>query len=139
MAGVWDTERHAARSVLASRDLGGLADVLLADGEPEAAWRVAADNPEWDPGTQRWLRLAQAREASQPADALAVYVRLADVELETTGRAAYMRAAAILKSAARAASAADRQLAFADHLASLRDRHRRRPTLITILDKARLP
>jgi len=45
---------------------------------------------------------------------------------------------AILKKAAQAARAADRQGAFAAHLAALRETHRRRPTFIAVLDKARL-
>jgi hypothetical protein len=137
--GSWPAERPGARAVLADRDLGGLVDALLADGEPVAAWQVTLDNPGWDAGEHRWMRLAEAREPSRPADALAVYLRLADAALETTGRAAYTRAAAILKRAARAASSCDRQAAFADHLGHLRETHRRRPTLIAIFDKAGLP
>jgi hypothetical protein len=138
-AGAWEFERSAARAVLAERDLGGLIDVLLSDGEAEAAWQVTIDHAEWDPGQHRWMRLAEAREATEPSDALDVYLRLVDVELETTGRAAYTRAAAILKKAARAAKASRREPAFAEHLRQLREAHRRRPTLITILDKAELP
>ncbi len=134
--GSWVDERPIARAVLAERDLGGLVDVLLADGEPDAAWQVAVDNPEWDPSEHRWMRLAEAREPSVPGDAFEIYLRLADIELEETGRAAYTRAVAILKKAARAAKAADRKEEFAEHLATLRDRHRRRPTFISILDKA---
>jgi uncharacterized Zn finger protein len=67
-----------------------------------------------------------------------VYLRLADFQLETTGKAAYVRAVAILKKAAQAARAADRQDEFAAHLAALRETHRRRPTFIAVLDKARL-
>jgi uncharacterized Zn finger protein len=85
------------------------------------------------------MRLAETREASHPAEALDVYLRLADTQLETTGRAAYTRAAAILKKAAGAAIAADCKDNFALRVAALRDRHRRRPTLIAILDKAGLP
>jgi hypothetical protein len=69
---------------------------------------------------------------------MATYLRLADVDLETTGRAAYTRAASILNSAGRAAQAADCFPVFPAHLAALRDRNRRRPTLIAILDKAKL-
>jgi hypothetical protein len=137
-AGVWDEERDAARSALAGGDLGGLVDVLLADEEPEAAWQVTVDNPGWDPGQHRWLRLAEAREPAHPSEALAIYLRLADVELETTGRTAYQRAAAILARARRAALAADCRAAFGHHITELRDRHSRRPTLIKILDKAAL-
>jgi hypothetical protein len=138
-AGRWPAERAGARAVLAERDLGGLVDVLLADSEPGAAWQVTLDNAGWDAGEHRWMRLAEAREPSGPADALAVYLRLADAALETTGRAAYTRAAAILKRAARAAASCNRQAAFSDHLAHLREAHRRRPTLIAIFDKAGLP
>jgi uncharacterized Zn finger protein len=136
--GEWPTERPAARAVLAEHDLGGLVDVLLADGEPEAAWQVPGAHPDWDPGPQRWMRLAEAREASSPGDALDVYLRLADLQLETTGKPAYVRATTILKKAAQAARASDRQGAFAAHLAALRETHRRRPTFIAVLDKARL-
>ncbi len=87
--GIWDSERSSARSVLEAQDLGGLVDALLADREPEAAWMVADDHPDWDPGRRRWKRLAESRESSHPADAMAVYFRLADFELETTGRSSY--------------------------------------------------
>ncbi len=136
--GAWPTERPSARSVLAEHDLGGLVDVLLSDGEPEAAWQVPGTHPDWDPGPQWWMRLAEAREASSPGDAFDVYLRLADLQLETTGKAAYARAVAILKRAAQAARAADLQGAFAAHLEALRETHRRRPTFIAALDKARL-
>ena len=123
---------------MAEHDLGGLVDVLLSDGELEAAWQVPRTHPDWDPGPQRWMRLAEAREGSAPGDALDVYLRLADLQLETTGKAAYVRAVAILKKAAQAARVAERQGEFADHLAALREMHRRRPTFIAVLDKARL-
>jgi uncharacterized Zn finger protein len=102
------------------------------------AWQVTAEHPEFDPGDQRWMGLAEAREATEPGEALGVYLRLADVQLETTGRSAYMRAVVILKKAARAATTANRQAQFDVHMANLRDRHRRRPTLISLLDKAKL-
>jgi hypothetical protein len=43
-----------------------------------------------------------------------------------------------LKKAARAAHSAGRDDEFAAHLAALRDHHRRRPTLLSVLDKANL-
>jgi uncharacterized Zn finger protein len=128
----------STRAVLADHDLGGLVDVLLADKEPDAAWEVATADPDWDAGDRRWMRLAEAREANHPGDALEVYLRLADRELETTGRAAYTRATRILKLAVRFAASADRTADFTDHMQMLRDRHRPRPTLIAMLDKAGL-
>jgi hypothetical protein len=136
--GVWDSDRAAARSVLEAEDLGGLVDALLADREPEEAWRVTEDHPDWDPGQRRWKRLAESRASSHPADAMVVYFKLADVELETTGRPAYTRAAALLKKARRAADAAGRQREFWDHVAALRERFGKRPALIEILDRSAL-
>ena len=137
-AGVWDAERSSARAVLESEDLGGLVDALLLDREPEAAWRVTEDHPDWDPGVLRWKRLAESRESSHPADAMVVYFKLADVELETTGRTAYTRAAVLLREARRAADAANRRQEFSQHVAALRERFRRRPALIEILDRSAL-
>jgi len=56
---------------------------------------VPGAHPDWDPGPQRWVSLAEAGEASAPGDALDVYLRLADLQLETTGKAAYVRAVAM--------------------------------------------
>ena len=136
--GIWDSERSSARSVLEARDLGALVDALLADGEPEAAWMVADEHQDWDPGRRRWKRLAESRESSHPADAMAVYFRLADFELETTGRSSYTRAAALLKKARRAADAAGRREEFSEHVAALREQFRKRPALLEILDRSAL-
>ncbi len=134
--GVWESERSAARSVMAEGDRGGLVDVLLTDGEPDAAWQEATTSPEWDVGERRWIRLAEARQLSHPEDAMEVYLQLADRELETANRSAYMRAIRMLKRAARAAAMSDRTTEFTEYLHLLRDRYRRRPTLIAMLDKA---
>jgi uncharacterized Zn finger protein len=61
-----------------------------------------------------------------------------DEELLQTGRAAYARGVSLLKRARRAAQAAGQDEAFATALDDLRERHRRRPTLIAMLDKAAL-
>jgi uncharacterized Zn finger protein len=55
-----------------------------------------------------------------------------------TDQRAYARAVRVLKQARTAAQAADRTDAFDAHIAGLRDQHRRRPTLIAMLDKAGL-
>jgi hypothetical protein len=137
-AGVWDAERSSARAVLEDEDLRGLVDALLLDREPDAAWRVTEDHPDWDPGQRLWKRLAESRESSHPADAMVVYFKLADAELETTGRTAYTKAAMLLRQARRAADAADRRQEFSQHVAALRERFRRRPALIEILDRSAL-
>ncbi len=133
---VWQVERGAARRAL--RDRGDLVDALLEDGDADAAWTAAAADPAWDPGLVRRARLAEAREPTRPDQALATYLKIADEELVETGRSAYARATATLKRARRAAQAAGEGDAFATALTDLRERHRRRPTLIAMLDKAAL-
>jgi len=134
----WGVERDAARQALRDRDRGALIDALLQDGDPDGAWTSAAEDPAWDPGLARRARLAEAREPARPDEALAWYLQITDEELLQTGRAAYARGVSVLKRARRAAQAAGQDEAFATALDDLRERHRRRPTLIAMLDKAAL-
>ncbi len=134
----WGLERDAARAVLGRHDLGGLVDALLGDGEAELAWTTAVADPDWDPGSHRWLKLAESRETTHPSDALAVYWRVLDEVLETADRRAYAAAVKILKRARGTAQAAGELDAFAQDLAALRERHRRRPALIAMLTRAGL-
>lgn len=134
--GEWSERLAAARLVLGECDCGGLVDVLLADGESEAAWEIATEPGEWDPGERRWKQLAEAREPTHPADSLTVYLRLVDDALTTANRSAYQAAIRYLKAAKRAATAAGATGEFGTRVAELREIHRRRPSLITMLDKA---
>ncbi len=136
--GAWDIERDAARLALRERDLGGLVDALLGEGDVEEAWSVAHEDPDWNPGLQQRLRLAEAREPQRPEQALPWYMLVADEMLLETGRRAYARAVPVLKNARRAAEAAGQSEWFATRVADLREHHRRRPTLIAMLDKAGL-
>jgi hypothetical protein len=134
--GAWDIEREAARLALRERDLGGLVDALLAEGDVEEAWAVANEDPEWDPGLARRLCLAEAREPQNPEQALTWYLLVVDELLLETGRRAYARTVPVLKNARRAAEAAGQSEWFTARIAELREQHRRRPTLIAMLDKA---
>jgi hypothetical protein len=136
-SGTWDDEEQQARAALAQQNLPGLIDVLLADGEPDAAWQagIASDRELRD---SQWFRLAEAREPTHPADALGVYLRVADVALLDANKRAYRQATSLLKTARRAANEAGLVGMFGEKLADLRERHRRRPTLIAMLDKAGL-
>ena len=135
---VWDSERDAARVALRDRDTRGYVVALLADGDDELAWRAAASAPDAEVGPELWLTLAERRQATHPGDALETYVAVADEILLTTDRYAYSRAVRVLERARTAAQEADRSGAFTARIAALRDRHRRRPTLIAMLDKAGL-
>lgn len=65
-----------------------------------------------------------------------MYPRLADDALEQADKRAYRVAVGHLRAARRDANAADRSEVFAGHLARLRERNRRRPPLIAMLDTA---
>ena len=134
----WPLEQDAARATLQRTDARGFVDALLSDDELELAWKTALAAPRDALGSDLWLRLAERRERDRPADALAVYQRIADEVLEHADRRAYQSAARVLQRARAAAQAAGELDAFAEYLAGLRERYRRRPTLIAILDKAGL-
>lgn len=134
----WPLEQDAARTTLQRADACGFVDALLGDDELELAWSAAAAAPQDTLGSDLWLRLAESSERDRPADALAVYQRIADEVLERADRRAYRSAARILQRAQAAAQAAGERDAFGEYLTRLREQHRRRPTLIAILDKANL-
>ena len=85
----WPVERDAARRVLSDRNPPGLVDALLSDDDAELAWQTATALPDPDLGDQAWLRLAEARQKTHPAQVLPVYWRLIDSALETADRRAY--------------------------------------------------
>ncbi|NND02186.1 MAG: hypothetical protein HKN91_05315 [Acidimicrobiia bacterium] len=132
--GSWDSHVPSARDVLGRRDRGSLVDVLLADGEVEAAWELASQDGD-DLGNDRLVRLAEAYEAVDPAASVDVYVRVVESILATTDRRAYRAAVKQLKNAKRAAVAAGLSTEHHAYLVGLREEHRRRPTLVAMLDK----
>lgn len=135
----WDAERSAARQVLEQRSPSGYIDALLDDHDTDAAWAAAMANPDWQLEDRQWQRLATARETDDPAAALDVYVRLADSALTQANKNAYRIAVGHIKAAQRAATRADLDRAFTENMGMLRERYRRRPTLIAMFDKAKLP
>ena len=134
----WAIERDAARAVLRERDPRAFVEALLGDGEAQLAWETAQAAEQGQLGSDLWLRLAESRETASPADAVAVYQRAADEVLEKTDRRAYAAAVRILKRARDAAKAADDLESFSQHIATLCEQQRRRPTMIAMLDKAGL-
>lgn len=71
----WERERDAARATLRAEDQRGYLHALLGDGDNDHAWHAATAAPPdtWD--ADLWLALAERREATDPADAVAVYLR----------------------------------------------------------------
>jgi uncharacterized Zn finger protein len=101
----------------------------LEEGDLEAAW---ADAIEGGCGVQLWRELADARRESHPDDAVRVYRRLLDNVLEQTDVRAYREAVALLRAIREALSG--READFAAEVTRVRDAHRRRPKLMSMLD-----
>ncbi len=134
----WHLERDAARQALARSDRRAFISVLLDDGDDELAWNAASRSASDELDQELLLRLADRRQSSHPSEALIVYTRVVDEILVETDRRAYRRAVQILKQARAAAQAAGETDAFEANVARLRELHRRRPTFIATLDKAKL-
>ncbi|MFD5825443.1 SWIM zinc finger domain-containing protein [Lentzea sp. NPDC060358] len=113
-----------------------LVEVLLAEGEDEAAWRAAVDG---GCSESLWLRLARVRAASHPADAIPILLGAADRAIEVRNRDAYQAAVRLLVEAGALFARCDRDDDFRAHLAAVRDAHRTKWALRQELDWARLP
>jgi len=74
--GAWAVERGAALRALRERNPVALVDALLTEGQTDAAWDAAHELEGGELGERQWLRLAEARERSHPADAIPVYLRI---------------------------------------------------------------
>jgi uncharacterized Zn finger protein len=143
-AGVWEATRQWALDVLradaaTAREPTGwppwvrgpvLIDVLIADGDVDAAWesadRIASD--------AQWLRLADLVAEARPADALAVYRRQIDKLRSQTGEQIYERMASLLAAARECHRRLGTGQEFAAYLWALRADQRRKRALIRILD-----
>ncbi|MFG3404690.1 SWIM zinc finger domain-containing protein [Streptomyces sp. NPDC048142] len=143
-ADCWEAERGAALAALreesARREHGGryvgavLIDALLDDGDVDAAWREAAGLAD----DRQWERLADVSRETHPAEALAVYQRLAERLREPTGDRAYEHLARLLLRARDCHRALGTQEAFTEYLGGLRAERKRRRKLLSILDRCGL-
>ncbi|MGN6794070.1 MAG: SWIM zinc finger family protein [Streptosporangiaceae bacterium] len=140
LAGTWESTRQWALSLLqnllgpAARGWQArgplLIDVLIADGDIEAAWNAAEGTASDD----QWLRLANLVIETRPADALAVYRRLIAMLKQQTGDAVYERIAKLLVSARTCHHRLGTDTAFDLYLRALRDDQKRKRKLIRTLD-----
>ncbi len=143
LAGEWDTTRQWALGLLRDEATGPraaagparaagpvLIDILIADGDVDAAWQAAPGIASDD----QWRRLADLVLETRPSDALAVYRRLIGMLLQQTGDAVYERIAHLLSAARACHGHLGTGAAFEVYLRALRDDHKRRRKLIRVLD-----
>lgn len=140
--GRWDDEREAALELLrahAGRGAGpGLAhsarvlvDVLLDEGEVDAAWEAAAGHAD----DRRLLTLADRMRDHRPADALGVYLRLLEPLKQSTGDRVYQEVARLLRGIRVCHERLGTAEEFTRRLSALRTELKRRPKLMKVLDE----
>jgi uncharacterized Zn finger protein len=118
------------------RDHSTLVEVLLWEGETEAAWHAAGEG---GCHPQLWLRVARERAVTHPADAIPVLLRAADQWIEHKNRDSYREAANLLVEAKALFDRSDQHKDFEEHLRALRAAHKPKRALREELDRARLP
>ncbi|HET9894979.1 MAG TPA: hypothetical protein VFQ44_08585 [Streptosporangiaceae bacterium] len=126
--------RSRHRGTVVSQLPAPLVDILIAEGEIDAAWDAAAGIAT----EAQWLRLADLLADTRPADALAVYLRQVDQLRNETGDRAYERIARLLIGARACHRGLGTETAFRSYLRSFRLTHKRKRKLIGILDAHQL-
>jgi hypothetical protein len=111
-----------------------LIDVLISEGEVDAAWEAAAGVA----SETQWLKLADLAAATRPADALGVYLRQIQPLKTETGDKAYERMARLLDGARACHVRLGSQAKFDLYLRALRADQKRKHKLIRILDARQL-
>jgi uncharacterized Zn finger protein len=115
-----------------------LIDVLLAEHLEDQAWQVTLDHFHQLPQHRR-ADLLELRQATHPDQVQEPYRQLVEEHvLDSRDKRRYQRAIILLRRLRDAHRATDDLSGFDEYLASLRVRHKRRPTFLANLDAARL-
>jgi uncharacterized Zn finger protein len=137
-SGTWLTERPKALADLGkdakirpawSWNSSVLIDVLLDDGDLDAAWTAADSGATQD----QWIQLADASVVTRPADALTVYLKAITPLTEQTGDNVYHQMARLLHSARACHEALGTSDEFCRYLTVLRTSQKRKRNLMKIL------
>ncbi|GGS92283.1 hypothetical protein GCM10010254_10240 [Streptomyces chromofuscus] len=137
--GCWPAERENALSLLrvdagrkGTHGGSALVDVLLDDKDIDAAWQAAVETGAHD---SQWLTLADEYRAARPAEALPVYLRLADPLTRQTGNATYEQLVSLLLSIRDCHHRLGTPDAFTAYAANLRATQRRKRNLMRLMDE----
>ncbi|MGP4049274.1 SWIM zinc finger family protein [Streptomyces sp. 2A115] len=140
-ADCWQGEREGALALLradAGRRQPGwyggpvLVDALLDDKDGEAAWEAAADSGADD---RQWLALADHTRAERPADALGVYLRLAEPLTTQTGNAVYEQLVGLLLNIRDCHRRLGTPGEFTAYVTALRTAQKRKRNLLRLMDE----
>ena len=103
-----------------------LVEILLYDGDADAAWDAAQGygcDERW------WMTLARAREATNPADAIPIYERTVESLIDKKNAKAYSEAVKLMARIERLHAAADDN-GWAPYLTDITTRHRAKRSLL---------
>ncbi|MGW7209686.1 SWIM zinc finger family protein [Streptomyces sp. NPDC054837] len=137
----WQEERPGALALLRTeaergtpRRYGGtvLVDALLDDKDNEAAWEAASHCGADD---RQWLALADRVRTARPADALAVYLRLAEPLIGQTGNAIYEQLVGLLVSIRECHHLLGTQDQLTAYITALRGAHGRKRNLMRLMEQ----
>lgn len=113
-----------------------LIEVLLGDGEVDAAWRLAVAHGCPQP---LWMALARAREDEHPADAVHVYQREIENLIDRKQAHWYEQAVEHVVHVGELYARGGADDDFATYLADLRHRHKPKPKFLAMLAAAMSP
>ncbi|MGG2458490.1 SWIM zinc finger family protein [Streptomyces sp. RGM 3693] len=139
-ADCWPAEREGALALLRAdaeqRQQGRygspvLVDALLDDKDVDTAWQAATQTGAHD---RQWLALADHARATRPADALGVYLRLAEPLTEQTGNAVYEQLVSLLLSIRDCHRLLGSPEEFIEYVTALRTAQKRKRNLLRLMD-----
>jgi hypothetical protein len=134
-AGSWPVWRQSAWTHLRSAEdpPGDAVGILLWEGHLEEAWNEARVRGATD---AQWLELARRREQDFPEESIQIYRSRIEQVLPKADATGYREAVKWLRRVESLLAQDGREREFAEFLRPLRDRHRRRPRLLQLLDEA---
>jgi hypothetical protein len=109
-----------------------LVEILLNEKNVEAAWREAHIS---GCDGEVWLKLARAREAKHPADAVRIYQQLAEQVVQHAGDFEYRAAVRYLRRAAGIITRLGQPKEFREYLAGYRERNKRKKNLLRLINR----
>lgn len=118
----------------AQADGSTIVRILLWEKDDQAAWSEAQKD---GCSEDLWLELARRREKSNPQDALPIYQRRVDPELDRKNIEAYREAVRTLQVIRRLMKSLGRESDFAAYLEEVRSAHRQKRNFMKLLDQVR--
>lgn len=111
-----------------------LVEILQYEGRAQEAWSTASTHGCDD---RTWMTLARTRETSHPLDAIPIYERAVDSQIETKKNSGYRTAVDLLARIRELATRAGEPQRFTELLAAVKAKHPRKRNLMALIDKKR--